>query len=185
MKTSLRLLAMAGLLALAACDSDPAGPEPEPVAAAFTYGCNTWLTDPPDPSTVVLADVEFAGETVDEAEVRRRGGRVVYRFHVPRLRVAIQAGMIPFLRGVWSVHGVTDPADLDVRLYLRYSRPVTDADLQALAQVGARELQPFSFAREAVGALVADPAIPAVRALPGVTLVERMDGIACLADVAG
>lgn len=172
--------------ALAACASDATGPqpEPEPLRVEFFYCAESAYFGPrgapPWRDAVVLADLEFTGRVEDaEAAVRANGGRVVHRFHVRLVRVAIRYAAISRLPMVWVAKGVVDPQNLEVPVGIQYSRAVTDADLERLAQAGVRQLKSFATVPDVVWGRADDPRIPGVRALPGVSRVE-LDGTFCV-----
>jgi len=173
MRSTLRLVLVAAMAGLFGCGDGPAEPEIQAQALLFSYACDTWSSQP-DLDALVLADLSGESRANLESAVRRTGGRVVHRFEVPLLRVAIRAGDIPRLPGLDYAHGVTRPSRLDVPLLITYSRPVTESDTRKLLDAGALEAFYLgNFGGHLVSALVPDASIPRVRRLDGITHLRQ------------
>lgn len=137
-------------------------------AAGFHYSCGRWFGRPA--AARVLADLRFTRPVTaeDEAAVRRQGGEVVGRFHVPVLRVALPTAAVPRLVDgdvVAEAVGVRDAQSRDVSLRVRYTHPPTAPELARIRALGA------DLAPSADRVRVADAAVPALLALPFVVAV--------------
>ncbi|HET6232735.1 MAG TPA: hypothetical protein VFE05_21855 [Longimicrobiaceae bacterium] len=111
------------------------------IPAAFSYHCGRWFARPADGT--VLADLRLsrAPGAADEDAVRRAGGIVLYRFHVPALRAAISVSAVERLvdgEVFTEAVGVRDPRRFDAVVAVRLSRRMTAGDSAALARIGAR-----------------------------------------------
>lgn len=178
MKRILRSMLVLGVAALSGCD-DPAGPELQPQLIPFMFSCNTWTPEIPA-GAAVLADLQLGGgvgKSRVKSIVRRNGGHVVHDYNVDVLRVAIRAGDIPGLPGVAWARGVTEPETLEARVLVIYSRTPTDADVQELQARGGHDFTVLALSK-LISVTLPDGAIPGVRLLPAVTVVEA-DGAAC------
>lgn len=176
-----RRIAIAAALGLAGCvmgpmppsvpASDRAAPPAVEGAAAtgFHYSCGRWLARPAVARVVADLRLTRPATAEDEAAVRRQGGAVVHRFHVPVLRIAVATDAIPRLvdgEVIADAVGVRDPRRRDVPLRVRYTHPPGAGELARIAALGIRVAPD-----QADRVLAGDAAIPALRALPFVAAV--------------
>lgn len=169
-----RSLALAAWVALLAACAGTGGVTSKGSAAGgatatgFHYSCGRWFGRPT--AARVLADLRLTRPVTadDEAAVRRQGGEVVGRFHVPVLRVAVPTAAIPRLvdgDSIAEAVGVRDARRRDVSLRVRYAHPPTTEELARIRALGA------AVAPSPEHVLAPDAAVPALLALPFVAAV--------------
>ncbi|MFW6201013.1 MAG: hypothetical protein ACOC8B_00410 [Gemmatimonadota bacterium] len=116
----------------------------------------------------------------DVALVVAHFGRVLYAFNVPAVRARIVVSQVPDLveEGFWvEVRHVPDARRYDVPLLVGFERPVRDADLERIEELGGR-IESVAEHSRIVSVTLPDRSIPAVRELSGVDHVA-VNGIAC------
>src|SRR5438128_6667124 len=111
----------------------------------------------------------------DVRAVQAAGGRVLYQFRVALLRAELDTGAVRALvTGPAAIADaaftVPDPSNFDAGVQIFYKRPITDADEEALRQLGV-----YDSARMPIPVLQTaspDSLIPRIAALPGVRCVR-------------
>ena len=166
--------------------TEPSGVLPE----QYTYGpcARAWAPGiPPVGRTVV--DFHFGddgpGPTDGQvAAVRRAGGIVLHRFHVPIVRASIATAAVPKVVG-WpspglAIYAVTvpDPTRQVVELLVMLSHDLSDTDIAAVEALGGRILSRWEYL-DGYAVEIDDAAVPRVRTLPGVMIVSK-NGIGCV-----
>jgi hypothetical protein len=127
---------------------------------------------------------DVTGPSADAvAAVETLGGRVVHRFAVNKMRVVIDPHLAAAQSGTssdtvgYSIETVTDRCDFAVGVIVMLDHHPTSTDTAMAQPLGATETSVWSVVT-GYAATIDDAAIPALRALPGVTLVEG-DGFFC------
>ena len=181
------LAALLGGFGMLGCSS-PTGTDAPVVTfteASYRFACRAWTPGPP-PATRTLLDLrlsqidtasEPAAQLVDAIEAV--GGRVIYRFNGPQVRVELDVAAVPRLAWLNSAVTVAEPDTHDVTLIVMLTHDLTVTDLQAVAALGGRVTREFH-ALEGYVVIIDDARVPEVRALPGVALAG-FDAIGCLA----
>lgn len=173
---------VAAILA-AACGSNPLGPaDPVPILdAVYVFSCGGWSpAEPPAWRTLVDLTVWNGGagsqpalEVVDV--IKASNGRIRRVFNTSRLRVEIN---VPQIEVIYRIDGrviieraetVDDPLDVHLRVAISYDRSITADDLARIAALGGVVDGSTS---TTVTAIVDDPRLPEIRALPGVVSAE-------------
>jgi hypothetical protein len=168
------------------------------VAAARTplvFDCS-WFPHPPESERVVI-DLVLAREPGDPgtaptpeelAAIAAAGGGALHVFQLPLVRVELDTAAVRLLVGgpeAIATYARTPPdAEIhDVEARIRFDRPVGESDLAALARLAVRERERDCVPRpDILDVVLADSAVPAVRRLPGVRVIEPMT-VGCAAQL--
>lgn len=158
-----------------------------PPTTAFL--CGHWLGIAPHSDSAILLDLLFGrlseNDPIDRIAsgdrplVEQHGGRVLYAFHFPAVRVWIRAGQVPKLvdasQRLLSVFAVADPRRFDWQFAVKYraSHPYTAQDEAKLATLGARIDRRFD-SINMLGGVIPNRSVPTLRADPNVEFVEGL-----------
>ncbi|TMI76529.1 MAG: hypothetical protein E6H05_03435 [Bacillati bacterium ANGP1] len=148
--------------------------------ADLAFVCE-WQPRPPITRRVIVDLSLHAGQFnrtpngEDVRAVQAAGGRVLYQFRVALLRAELDTGAVRALvTGPAAIADaaftVPDPSNFDAGVQIFYKRPITDADEEALRQLGV-----YDSARMPIPVLQTaspDSLIPRIAALPGVQFVR-------------
>lgn len=178
------------ILAVAACERPMEVPE-QPVAppgdpALFEldealYSCG-WSPGPPEADDEWgLFDVGTGRDArppaaVDVETIELLGGRVVYEYHVERLRAILLTGWVPKL-GATFVRSVPDASKFPVTLTVRWEKPGAPLDMSHFDSIrtwgGEIDNDYFGclYGASRIQATVPDSAIPKIRGPPGVSTI--------------
>lgn len=108
----------------------------------------------------------------DSVAVTRAGGSIVRAFNVGVLRARLDtAGLRQLLTSDALVaYPVVDSTNAEVATQVIFGRPLVDQDTAAIVRLGARALE--RHLGHIVNAILPDSAIPALKAVPGVSIVQ-------------
>lgn len=163
--------------------------EPQPVIGSILFACSHWKSGVRPVEDRILTNIFFAAPGDDqnrpvspeeEAIVTSRGAKVVYRFHVPAIRVEIATDSIPPLYAFARINharSVPLPQRQDISALVKYNRAVTDTDSQFVSELGGVIKSRYD-RLNLLTIHVPDAAVPRLRAAAGVAYVHP-DMIAC------
>lgn len=155
----------------------------------YTFACGGWSPAEP-PATRTLIDLRTSGQTADgrptpEAmhAIVAAGGRIVRVYNVAMVRAEMlpqqAAPLVHIGRGqASSATTVMDASNVDVVIIVMLSHQVTEADLEKVRALGGTIMNVY-WAVSGYSARVSDRLVPAIRALPGVKILEA-NSIGCL-----
>jgi peptidase inhibitor I9 len=188
-------LSLMVLVVATACSHSPTAPsKPEPplLAQQYQFACARWSPDVP-PAGETFIDFRTTGEASATrppnhvlAAITAAGGRIDHIYNAPMVRAIIEPSAAAMLVGnsfsgvAGSARTVTERARLDVSVIVMLTGAVTDADIANAEAIGARIVHRYTVIN-GYSAVIPDAAIPALRTLPGVQLVEA-DGVGCTAE---
>jgi hypothetical protein len=146
------------------------------VGQEYSFACRAWTPSPPPVARTLfdlrLSQIDTASNPASNLvnAVAAAGGRIVYRFHGPMVRVELDVGRVPQIAGINSAVTVAEPGAHTVVLIVLLAHDLTSDDLEAVQALGGRVTNRFD-ALEGYTVAIDDAQVPAVRALPGVNLV--------------
>jgi hypothetical protein len=151
------------------------------------YACGRWSKGEPPPTERVIVDVYFARGTQEEQEtaILERNGTIIYRYHMAIIRAELPTGEIPGLAGGRIGGGLVDHARsvpslerTDFTVLIRYDRPVEQAHLDRIAELGGRVRHAYLMSPSLL-VEIPDRSVPVLRSEEGVVVFAR-DGVVCL-----
>jgi hypothetical protein len=147
----------------------------------------SWTPSTPNAARTVVDfyyGVDGTGPTAEQIDaVQRAGGTNVYTFNVPKIRAEVDVSTVPSLVGLGlsaaASYAMTVPDTMQRtdQLIVELTHPVTDADVAALEALGGRVGYRYTVIN-GYSAEIDDAAVPQLRALSGVQLVE-VNALAC------
>lgn len=151
-----------------------------PACYSTRYCCDQWYPEHPEqPICLVDINFSFGGEGPTEAQrqaVLNAGGRIVYEFHLERVRAQMCTADVPSLNAI-LVRAAPSGTDYTLDAMIAIPLPLSLADSLFLDSLGVQILDYFEFI-DVVRAYVQDPVIPIIRTHPGVRYVQE-NGLYC------
>ena len=156
----------------------------------YTFACERWSPGVPPARRTVL-DVLFRSDSTGRARLSDRqqlevlGGRIIHVFNVPLVRAEVDIGAVPRLWGASpdrhfiTARTVLDTTALEVGLSVMLDHDLSDTDIAAVETLGGRVTSRWD-ALEGYAVVVPDSIVPAVRRLPGISVVGDNFGSGCL-----
>ncbi len=197
-RAAVLLAGAAGVAILLSCCSHSNPVEPDYSAFAVDsviYKCGRWFPAPPEQSRGLFDIFLSFDYTEDGMEawrdhgmepwqrhmVESAGGVIIHEFHVPVVRVLIEAADLPPMNKY--ARGVTDIDDYPVRLTFMFKSAITQEDRDFLLAMGARDLEEYALdpftTPEVMVAVVPDGGVPAVLAWDRLVYVETNESLIC------